>query len=94
MAGTEQTTAGSFTLARLDYADRRILQYPGEAHAWLDANCGADAWAIVGVMGLEGEGFQIEVRLNRVPLPETEMAGWIETLLGLPAVYAPLPPFV
>ncbi len=55
---------------------------------------GADAWAIIGVMGMEGGGFQIEARLNRAPLPESEMAGWLETLLGMPAVYAPLPPFV
>src|SRR3989338_4362599 len=55
---------------------------------------GADAWAIVGIMGMEGGGFQIEVRLNRAPLPENEMAGWVETLLGLPATYAPLPPFM
>lgn len=55
---------------------------------------GADSWAIVGVMGEEGGGFQIEVRLNRAPLPEDEMAGWVETLLGLPATYAPLPPFI
>jgi len=55
---------------------------------------GEDAWAIVGVMGVEGGGFKIEVRLNRAPLPENEMAGWVEALLGMPADYAPLPPFV
>jgi len=55
---------------------------------------GADAWAIVGAMGVEGGGFQIEVRLNRAPLPEHEMTGWVETLLGLPATYSPLPPFM
>jgi len=53
---------------------------------------GEDAWAIIGIMGSEG-GFQIEVRLNRAPLPEEEMPGWMETLLGLPMTYAPLPPF-
>jgi len=55
---------------------------------------GADAWVIVGVMGMEGGGFQIEVRFNRAPLPEDEMAGWVEALLGLPVTYAPLPPFL
>ncbi len=53
---------------------------------------GADASAIVGIVGAEG-GFQLEVRLNRAPLPEDEMAGWIERLLGMPVTYAPLPPF-
>ncbi|MGH7165798.1 MAG: hypothetical protein ACREIS_09785 [Nitrospiraceae bacterium] len=53
---------------------------------------GEDASAIIGVVGVEG-GFQIEVRLNRAPLPEDEMAGWLETVLGLPVTYAPLPPF-
>ena len=53
---------------------------------------GADASAIVGVVGAGG-GFQIEARLNRAPLPEDEMAGWLEELIGLPMVYAPLPPF-
>ena len=55
---------------------------------------GADAWAIVGAMGVEDGGFQIEVRLNRAPLPENEMTGGVETLLGLPATYSPLPPFM
>ncbi|MDE3018622.1 MAG: hypothetical protein KGI53_06355 [Nitrospirota bacterium] len=53
---------------------------------------GEDASAIVGVVGMEG-GFQIEVRLNRAPLPEEAMAGWLESLIGLPMAYAPLPPF-
>jgi len=43
-------------------------------------------------VGLEG-GFKLEVRLNRAPLPEENMAGWLEELLGMPVVYAPLPPF-
>ncbi len=53
---------------------------------------GEDASAIIGVVGVEG-GFQIEVRLNRAPLPEDEMGGWLETVLGLPVTYAPLAPF-
>ncbi len=52
-----------------------------------------EASAIVGLVGAEG-GFRIEVRLNRGPLPDEEMAPWLETLLGLPVTYAPLPPFV
>jgi hypothetical protein len=51
-----------------------------------------DSSAIVGLVGLEG-GYQIEARLNRAPLPEQDMAPWIEQLLGLPVTYAPLPPF-
>lgn len=53
---------------------------------------GADASAIVGIVGAEG-GFQLEVRLNRAPLPEDQMAGWLEQLLQMPVTYAPLPPF-
>jgi len=53
---------------------------------------GQDAWAIIGIMGSE-DGFQIEVRLNRAPLREEAMAGWLEQLLSLPVIYAPLPPF-
>ncbi|WP_447977887.1 hypothetical protein [Candidatus Nitrospira bockiana] len=51
-----------------------------------------DASAIIGIVGADGT-FQIEARLNRAPLPDEEMDGWLESLLGLPMVYAPLPPF-
>jgi hypothetical protein len=51
-----------------------------------------DASAIIGIVGLEG-AFQLEVRLNRAPLPEDEMAPWLEQLLGLAVTAAPLPPF-
>lgn len=51
-----------------------------------------EASAIIGVVGTQG-AFQLEVRLNRAPLPEARMAGWLEDLLGYPVVYAPLPPF-
>ncbi len=51
-----------------------------------------DAYGIIGIVGVSG-GFQVEARLNRAPLPEDEMAGWLEKLLGHPMVYAPLPPF-
>ena len=54
---------------------------------------GEDASAIVGIIGSD-RGFQMEVRLNRAPLREDLMAGWIERLLGHPVVYAPLPPFI
>lgn len=54
---------------------------------------GEDASAIVGLVG-SSAGYHIEVRLNRAPLPESEMSLWIERVIGLPAVYAPLPPFV
>lgn len=54
---------------------------------------GEEASAIVGVMG-SGSGFQLEVRLNRAPLGEDLMAGWLERLLGYPVVYAPLPAFI
>ncbi|HIO21116.1 MAG TPA: hypothetical protein EYN18_01795 [Nitrospirales bacterium] len=53
---------------------------------------GNDAWAIVGIVAFE-ERFKIEVRLNRAPLPEADMLPWLETLIGCPMVYAPLPPF-
>src|SRR5438094_15400 len=53
---------------------------------------GAEAYAIVGILGRDG-GFQIEVRLNRAPLPEDDMPGWLEKLIGLPVSYSPLPPF-
>lgn len=53
---------------------------------------GEEAWAVVGIMGQHG-AFQLEVRLNRAPLPEEGMAAWLEQLLGLPVAYAPLPPF-
>ncbi len=54
---------------------------------------GEEASAIVGLVGSR-QGYHVEVRLNRAPLPEAEMTAWIERLIGLPAVYAPLPPFV
>ncbi|HJU03512.1 MAG TPA: hypothetical protein VJ692_00065 [Nitrospiraceae bacterium] len=53
---------------------------------------GEDASAIIGIMGSEG-GFQIEARLNRAPLKEEDMSPWLETVLGVPVIYSPLPPF-
>jgi hypothetical protein len=54
---------------------------------------GTDASAIIGIVGFNG-AFQIEARLNRAPLQEEAMAGWLERLIGYPVVYAPLPAFV
>jgi hypothetical protein len=54
---------------------------------------GGEASAIIGVVG-SSAGFAIEVRLNKAPLDEELMIGWLERLIGLPVVYAPLPPFV
>ncbi|HJT19470.1 MAG TPA: hypothetical protein VJ746_03305 [Nitrospira sp.] len=54
---------------------------------------GEEAAAIIGVVATE-KGFQLEVRLNRAPLKEALMAGWLERLLGYSVVYAPLPAFI
>ena len=54
---------------------------------------GDDASAIVGIVGSKA-GFGIEVRLNKAPLPEDQMGGWAERLVGHPVAYAPLPAFV
>jgi len=52
-----------------------------------------DASVIIGIVGANG-AFQIEARLNRAPLPEEAVPGWLESMLGMPVSYAPLPPFV
>lgn len=57
-----------------------------------DAPEADNAWVIVGMIGRHGR-VRAELRLNRAPLPEARMAGWLEELLGLPVVYAPLPAF-
>ncbi|MDF2458979.1 MAG: uncharacterized protein K0S79_1395 [Nitrospira sp.] len=54
---------------------------------------GDEASAIIGVVGSQ-TGFAIEARLNKAPLREDLMAGWLERLIGEPVVYAPLPAFV
>ena len=54
---------------------------------------GEDASAIIGVVGSRA-GFAIEVRLNKAPLKEDLMAGWLERLIGRPLVYSPLPAFI
>jgi len=50
---------------------------------------GESAAAIVGVIA-SPEGYQIEVRLNRAPLPENQMQDWLKEVCGQPFVYAPL----
>ncbi len=47
------------------------------------------ASAIIGVIA-SPEGYQIEIRLNRAPLPEDQMLDWLREVCGLPFVYAPL----
>ncbi len=56
----------------------------------LDLLPGADeAYAVIGAIGAR-EGFTIEVRLNRKPLPAGRTETWIEGLVGVPVGYAPL----
>lgn len=50
---------------------------------------GEEAYAVIGVIGSQA-GFKIEIRLNRAPLPEEEMDGWLQRLTGMPMKYAPL----
>jgi len=57
-----------------------------------DAPEADNAWVIFGMIGQEGN-VRLELRLNRAPLPEARMTGWLEELVGLPVVYAPLPAF-
>jgi len=55
-----------------------------------------NAWVILGVIGQSGGqqgGMRLELRLNRAPLPEPRLAGWLQEIIGLPVVYAPLPAF-
>lgn len=51
-----------------------------------------DAAAIIGIMGTEHH-YQLEVRLNMMPLPMNEMTSWLEDLFTYPMTYAPLSPF-
>ncbi|HEY5649223.1 MAG TPA: hypothetical protein VIU33_06965 [Nitrospiria bacterium] len=52
-----------------------------------------EAWMVIGAVGTEN-GFKLEVRLNRAPLPEEEMGPWLSALFKRPLVYAPLPAFI
>ena len=51
-----------------------------------------DAAAIIGIMGTENH-YQLEVRLNMMPLPMEQMTAWLEELFAYPMTYAPLSPF-
>lgn len=53
---------------------------------------GHDAAAIIGVVGTKGN-FQIEVRLNQMPIARSKMDAWLEDVLGFPVAYAPLSAF-
>jgi hypothetical protein len=48
-----------------------------------------EAYAVIGAIGAR-EGFTIEIRLNRKPLPASQTEPWIEALIGVPVGYAPL----
>ncbi|MEC4680650.1 MAG: hypothetical protein VST67_08125, partial [Nitrospirota bacterium] len=51
-----------------------------------------NAAAVIGVM-TTGNQYQLEVRLNMMPLPKSDMDPWLEELLGVPMHCAPLSPF-
>ncbi len=53
----------------------------------------SDAWMVIGVVGTS-EGYRLEIRLNKAPLPENEMSDWLNTLFSCPLLYAPLPAFI
>jgi hypothetical protein len=51
-----------------------------------------NAWVIIGVVGANN-GYKIEARLSRAPLPVDQTTDWLESILEIPLSYAPLPPF-
>ncbi len=51
-----------------------------------------DAVVVIGIMGTANH-YQLEVRLNMMPLPMDDMTDWLENLLAYPVTYAPLSPF-
>ena len=53
---------------------------------------GKDVAAIIGIVAAQGE-FRIEVRLSQSPLTREDTTEWLEGLLGMPVVYAPLSAF-
>lgn len=53
---------------------------------------GADAAAIVGLVGTNGE-FRLEIRLNQHPLSHQDTERWLEELVGHALRYSPLPAF-
>jgi hypothetical protein len=48
-----------------------------------------EAYVVVGAIG-EREGFTVEIRLNRRPLPGNRTEAWLKELVGVPVVYTPL----
>jgi hypothetical protein len=48
-----------------------------------------EAYAVVGAI-CDHDGFTIEIRLNRRPLPDRQTQAWIEELVGVPVAYRPL----
>jgi hypothetical protein len=48
-----------------------------------------EAYAVIGAIG-DREGFTLEIRLSRMPLPADQTAAWLEALVGVPMVYTPL----
>ncbi len=51
-----------------------------------------DAVVVIGIVGTE-DRYQLEVRLNMMPLPMDDMTPWLEALFRYPMIYAPLSPF-
>lgn len=70
----------------------RIYGSLAEFHTQTALPDGADAAAIIGLVGSEGQ-FRLEVRLNQHPLTHADTTRWLEQLVELPLTYAPLPAF-
>ncbi len=51
-----------------------------------------DAAIIIGLAGKNGS-FRLEIRLNRHPLGPQDTQPWLESVVGHPLSYSPLPPF-
>jgi hypothetical protein len=48
-----------------------------------------EAYAVIGVIGSR-DGFTVEIRLNRMPLPADRTGAWLTELVGVPVVYTPM----
>lgn len=48
-----------------------------------------EAYAVIGAIG-SCEGFTVEIRLNRMPLPADRTGAWLAELVGVPVEYTPL----
>ncbi|RMH31369.1 MAG: hypothetical protein D6690_16475 [Nitrospirae bacterium] len=53
---------------------------------------GPEASAVFGIVGHAG-AFQFEIRLNQLPLTQSETTEWLTSMLHVPLVYAPLSAF-